>query len=187
MIERFVIDNLINIISKTSINLNENAIFNFLKNQKRWPLQYPTGQPSVEVISELGTKVTDFFDVTRDGTFLNFDRWYNFHKKGFTTTISNVLDLDDELRTLRSNIKEELGTSINGNFYFSRPGKRASFFPHDHPYLVIVKQIYGKSKWQVGGKEFILKPNEVCLIPEYTPHAVIEKKENKLSLTLNIE
>ena len=55
------------------------------------------------------------------------------------------------------------------------------------PYNVIVKQIYGKSKWLIGENKFVLEPNQTCLIPKNTGHAVIEKTENKLSLTLNIE
>ncbi len=183
----FMIDNLVNIVSKVNINLNEKDILTFLKNEKRWPPHYPNSQKSVEIINELGTKSMDFFETTRDGTFLNYDKWYELYENGYTTIISNVLDLNNELRNLRSLIKQEIGINIWGNFYFSRPGKKASVDAHKHPYNVIVKQIYGKSKWQIAENQFVLEPNQTCLIPKNTDHAVIEKIENKLSLTLNIE
>ena len=56
-----------------------------------------------------------------------------------------------------------------------------------HPYDVIVKQIYGSSRWIVNEKEVILNPQDVLFIPRQTDHEVIDKGENKLSLTLNIE
>jgi len=182
-----MIENLVNIVSKINIDLNEKDVLTFLKNEKRWPPHYPNSQPSVEIINELGTKSMDFFETTRDGTFLNYDKWYELYENGYTTIISNVLDLNDELRNLRSLIKKEIGINVCGNFYFSRPGKKASFDKHSHPYNVIVKQIYGKSKWLIGENKFVLEPNQTCLIPKNTGHAVIEKTENKLSLTLNIE
>jgi oxalate decarboxylase/phosphoglucose isomerase-like protein (cupin superfamily) len=182
-----MIKNLVNIVSKVNINLNEKDVLTFLKNEKRWPPHYTNSQPSVEIINELGTKSMDFFETTRDGTFLNYDKWYELYENGYTTIISNVLDLNDELRNLRSLIKKEIGINICGNFYFGRPGKKASFDKHSHPYNVIVKQIYGKSKWLIGENKFVLEPNQTCLIPKNTGHAVIEKTENKLSLTLNIE
>ena len=87
------------IIDSIPINLNEKDIINFLKIKKRWPYKYPWGQPSVEIIPNQITNTQNslFYDI--DG-YLNFDRWQYFYKLGFTTIISNVLDLNDDLRFL---------------------------------------------------------------------------------------
>jgi hypothetical protein len=78
-----MIENLLNIVSKIDINLNEDDVLNFLKNQKRWPLLYPNSQPSVEIITELGSKSMNFFEITRAGTFLNYDKWFKYYEKGY--------------------------------------------------------------------------------------------------------
>ena len=182
-----MIDNLIDIVSKSKINLNENDILEFLKNEKRWPPHYPNSQPSVEVITELNTKTMDFYKVKRDGTYLDYNNWFEYYNNGFTTIISNVLDLNSDLRSLRDKINNEIGLNICGNFYFSKPGRKASFNLHKHTYDVIAKQIYCESKWKIGDKEFLLEKNNTCFVPKNTEHAVLEKNVNKLSLTLNIE
>jgi hypothetical protein len=192
MIERNIVDReedslikeLVNIVEKTEIDLSEKQILEYLKIEKRWPINYNWyNQPSVEIISNLGHSRNYFFNV--DG-YLDFEKWYEMYKLGFTTIISNVLDLNDSLRDLKNCIKTKLGTIVNGNFYFSLPGKKASFNLHKHQYHVIVKQIYGDSDWMIGKNKFTLKSKQVTHIPINTDHAVMSKNNKKLSLTLNI-
>ena len=172
------------IIKSIDINLKEDDILDLLKNEKRWPFQYPWGQYSVEVISEIGVGTSPFF---RNNTYLDYDRWKILYDKGFTTIISNILDLNEDLRKLRKELYNEIGLEVNGNFYFSKPGKLSSFPTHSHSYDVMVKQIYGSSTWKVNDQKFKLKKGEVCIVPKDTDHAVIDKKTKKLSLTLNFE
>ena len=173
------------VVQSVDINLNEKDIFNFLKIKRRWPYRYPWGQPSIEILSEKETlESKEFFGV--DSYFI-FEQWQRYYDLGFTTIISNVMDLNDDLRTLNKKLTDHTGVSINANFYFSKPGRRASFENHTHEYDVIVKQIYGKSHWIVNDKEFILKPKDTCIIPKNVYHQVINKNENKLSLTINIQ
>jgi hypothetical protein len=179
--------NLINKIENTKVNLCENDILNFLQIQKRWPIQYPSSQATIQIINQLGFPNADFFENTRDGVFLNYEKWLYFYNLGFTSIISNVLDLTKELRLLQKTLVDEIGLKICGNFYFGKPGRKASFNKHSHSYDVIVKQIYGKSKWILDNQEIYLYPNQVLYVPKGTEHAVIEKTEKKLSLTLNIE
>ena len=173
------------VVRSVDINLNEKDILNFLKIKRRWPYRYPWGQPSIEIISEneaLASK--EFFGV--DSYFI-FEQWHRYYDLGFTTIISNVLDLNSDLRTLNKRLSDHTGLSINANFYFSKPGRRASFDKHNHEYDVIVKQIYGKSHWIIDDKEFVLKSKDTCVIPKDVYHKVINKNENKLSLTINIQ
>ena len=173
------------IVKSIDINLTEEDILNFLKIKKRWPYRYPWGQPSVEILSEKETlESKEFFSV--DSYFI-FEKWYRYYDLGFTTIISSVLDLNSDLRKLNTILTDQTGLTINANLYFSKPGRRASFENHSHEYDVIVKQIYGKSHWVVNDKEFILKPKETCIIPKNVFHQVINKNENKLSLTINIQ
>lgn len=179
-----LIYNLIKIVEETNVDITEEELLNLLRIEKRWPINYLHNQPSIEIISNLGYGKNHFFKI--DG-YLDFDKWFEFYKLGFTSIISNILDLNESLRNLKNLIEKELGNPINGNFYFSLPGKKPSFNLHRHDdYDVIVKQIYGDSEWTVGNKNFILKPNKVIHIPISTEHAVISKNKKKLSLTLNI-
>ena len=173
------------IVLDHEINLTEDDVLDFLKIRYRWPLQYPWGQPSVEIISEFGMNTQgEFF--TFDGKFL-FDVWKQYYDAGFTTILSNILDLTPELRSLSDKLFHYTGSTINGNFYFSRGSSnhRVSFPPHTHPYNVIVKPIYGDSKWQLG-TEVLENPKQSFIIPQETSHSVYECLGKKLSLTLNI-
>ena len=137
------LDKLKAIVDSVDINLTEEDVINFLKNRKRWPFRYPWGQASVEILSNRGDlQSRHIFNLD---TYLNFNEWFKFYNLGFTTVISNVLDLDSSLRDLQKKLSNESGLNIGANFYFSRPGQLPSFEPHKHDYDVIVKQIYGKS------------------------------------------
>ena len=172
-------------VKNTAIYISEQQVLDFLKIKHRWPLNYPSGQPSVEIISNNGDmRRVPFFDAFG---YLDYDKWKHFYDLGYTTVVSNILDLNDQLRNLAFMLRDELGNDINGNFYFSKPGQKPSFDLHTHPYHVIVKQIYGESQWICGDKKLLLKPQETLWIPKKTPHAVLSKDNNKLSLTLNCE
>ena len=174
-----------NIVKSIDINLSEDDVFDILQIRKRWPLEYFWGQKSVEIIDNYGKpRVSNFFK--QDG-FLNYEEWKTYYDLGFTSIISNVLDLTKELRLLQKKLIERTGMVINANFYFSKPGQLPSFNKHMHNYAVIVKQIYGESEWIVEDKQFILNEKDTCIIPKNGLHQVISKKNKKLSLTINIE
>ena len=119
--------------------------------------------------------------------YLDYEKWNEYYELGYTTIISNVFDLTDDLRKLNKSLEKLVGCLINANFYFSKPGQTPSFEHHSHSYHVIAKQIYGNSNWKLGEKAFTLKPNESIIIPAKTMHSVTHKYEKKLSLTINIE
>lgn len=142
-------------------------------------------QPSIEIISEYGFNTTvDFFDYK--GQFL-YDRWKRCYDSGFTTILSNILDLTPQLRELSEKLFPYVGDNLNGNFYFS-PGtinNRVSFPPHNHEYNVIIKPIYGNSTWQINDEVFE-NSTESFIIPAGASHSVRVCTDKKLSLTLNI-
>lgn len=72
----------------------------YFKNIKRFPYTFHTGQESICLIDNLGTKLRkELFD--RYG-FLDFNVFKNFYEKGFSFVISDVLDINDELKNRRS-------------------------------------------------------------------------------------
>ena len=172
-------------IKLINIPLLEDDILDFLKITRRWQYRNSWGHPSIEMIDSLGRRQSErFYDMKGE---LIFDVWKQYYDKGFTFILTNILDLTKELRTIDNLVKDQTGWHTWGNFYFSKPGRKASFDSHQHDYDVIVKQIYGNSHWKIGDKNFILRPDEVCFIPAKTNHMVYNKDENKLSLTINIE
>tara|TARA_B100000029_G_C17441411_1_gene911593 strand:+ start:518 stop:1063 length:546 start_codon:yes stop_codon:yes gene_type:complete len=172
-------------VKKVKVPLVEEDILDFLKITRRWQYRNTWGHPSIEMIDSIGRRQSErFFDTKGE---LIYDIWKQYYDKGFTFILTNILDLTKELREIDQLTRDQTGWHTWGNFYFSKPGRLASFGLHEHDYAVIVKQIYGNSHWQVGDKKFILKPDEVCVIPEKTKHMVYNKNENKLSLTINLE
>jgi hypothetical protein len=181
-----ILEDILSIVDNHVLNITENDVLEFLKNKKRWPIKYPWGQPSVEIIHQFcnGLGKQEFFD---PNGYLIYDEWVKYYNLGFTTIISNVLDLNESLRFLEEEILKYTGTKVNGNFYFSvgSSKNRVSFDDHTHDYHVIIKPVYGKSKWRLSEnkfetdkKSFLIKSGEV--------HSVYECKDKKLSLTLNI-
>ena len=183
------LEKLQDIVDQHEINITEEEMLNLLQNTKRWPLTYPWGQPSVEIINNLESRVAgNFFkNIYNHGVYLDYEKWHEYYELGYTTIISNVFDLTDDLRKLNKSLEKSVGCLINANFYFSKPGQTPSFEHHSHPYHVIAKQIYGNSDWKLGEKTFTLKPSESIIIPAKTMHSVTHKYEKKLSLTINIE
>ena len=120
--------------------------------------------------------------------FINYDEWKNLYDNGFTTVISDVLDLNEQLRNFNNVIEKEIGAKSCGNFYFgnNREGIKPSWNRHAHDYDVLVKQIYGESSWIVQEKKIILKPQEVLMVPKNTLHQVVKTIGKRLSLTINV-
>jgi len=188
------------IFESTNINLTEEDIFNFLQIENRWPYKYfrdvenPQSGPSsiygfdtpIQVITKENHVEKDSF-YSKTGTFI-FDEWKKYYDFGFTTMISDVLDLTPELRKLRSEILKISGMKVYGNFYLTNGGKKvqSSWLPHNHHYNVIVKIIYGDTTWKISDNNFNYSEGDVILIPPETYHSVIECPNKRLSLTVNL-
>jgi len=173
------------IVDSVTISLSEDDVFEFLKIRKRWPYRYPWNQPSVEILSNNGNLQSNYiFDAD---SYLNYDKWKEMYNLGYTSVISNILDLNENLRILQKELFYATGLNVGANFYFSRPGQQPSFDAHKHPYDVIVKQIYGESTWSINNKSFLLQYQKSCIVPKNSVHQVLDKNVKKLSLTINIE
>jgi mannose-6-phosphate isomerase-like protein (cupin superfamily) len=178
--------NLSKLIQSHSINFTENLILDLLKIERRWPIKYQWGQPSIEIINNFQNNITvGFF---KDNGYLNYNLWKEYYDLGYTSIISNIFDLSEDLRNLHTKLKKAVGNEINANFYLSKGNSKnkPSFAAHSHPYDVIVKQLYGSAYWDVNNKKTILSKNNVLIIPKNTDHEVFLVEEPKLSLTINL-
>jgi hypothetical protein len=173
-------------IESFEIPINEEKILNLLQIERRWPLRYPWNQCSVEVINNFGNNCT--FGFFKENGFLNYDAWYEYYSFGYSTIISNILDLTPELRKLGLFLKKNVGSEINANFYLTKgnSNNKPSFSEHSHNYDVIVKQIYGSAYWKVDNKEILLKKDNVLIVNKNITHEVYKVNEPKLSLTINM-
>ena len=167
------------IIKEHEITLDEDGILDLLQIKYRWP------EPALEVINQCQKKSNGFFD---SRGYIYYDRWKKLYDLGFTSLLSNIMDLTSELRSLDDKLYEYKGSETNANMYLSAgtTKHRASFDPHNHDYHVIVKQIYGTCTWIINGKSQEANPSDVLIIPAGTMHSVAENKEPRLSLTMNL-
>ena len=177
-------------VARCPVNMTEQDMFDCLNIKRRFPLLMKhTGwdRPcvSVEVITEHGGKIAhEFFDAHG---YLIFDEWKKYYDLGFTTIVSNILDLTSELRHLHKELTKIIGRPTFGNLYFSKGsnGNAVSFPHHNHEYDVVVKPIYGKYTWKIND-ELIENEHKIIYIPSGTYHSVVDVPGPKLSLTLNL-
>jgi hypothetical protein len=73
------------------------------------------------------------------------------------------------------------------NLYLGTGYKTPSFLSHTHEYPVLVKNIFGKSKWIIDNQEIVLEKQNCIFFNKEISHQVIEIMEPKLSLTCNLE
>ena len=167
------------IIREHEITLDEDGILDLLQIKYRWP------EPALEVINQCQKKSDGFFD---SRGYVYYEKWKRLYDLGFTSLLSNIMDLTAELRSLDDKLFEYKGSETNANMYLSAgtTKHRASFDPHNHDYHVIVKQIYGTCTWIINGKSQEANPSDVLIIPAGTMHSVAENKEPRLSLTMNL-
>lgn len=177
-------DKLIQIIKNKKIVLNEDIVLERLLDRKRWPKNYISGQPSVEAILKEGSKHQEFFD--KDG-YLNSEKCIQCYEEGYTLILSNIGGFSKDIWMIQQLLNYHFKTTINMNFYFGNGKKSVSFEKHSHSYPVIVKNIYGKSKWIIDEEEKVLENQDVIWFDKFINHQVVEINTPKLSLTCNIE
>jgi mannose-6-phosphate isomerase-like protein (cupin superfamily) len=184
------LNKLLNVVNEHQINLSEQDIFDLLKITNRWPIRTLNNLPTINVISQWGGNYdSEFF--SSGGVFI-FDKWKKTYEQGFTSILTDILDLSEELRNLDEKIFKFSGKKTHANFYLTKgtdgcENHRVSLPPHSHDYNVIVKMIYGKCKWKIGEKFLDLTENDTILVPAGTLHSVVECRDKKLSLTINLE
>ena len=167
------------IIENHSISLTEEKILDLLQIRYRW------ARGSIETINACGRVSMDYY--SNDGS-LDFYKWKKLYDLGFTSHITDVMDVTSELRELDNKLFEVRGSRTISNFYIGKGNStsRVSFPPHNHDYHVIVKPIYGVCTWLIGNETQKVGPGDIIVLPSYTPHAVLDAPEPRLSLTLNL-
>ena len=178
-------DKVTKIIKDIDVALTEHNILERLLDRYRWPKLYSRDfQPSVEAIKEDGTKHQDFFD---DADYINSLDCIKSYEEGYSLIISNTGTLCKDLWLIQQLLNQNYQRHINCNLYFGNGKKSVSFPKHNHEYPVIVKNIYGTSKWIIDEKEVVLKDQDVIWFDKGVDHQVIEISDAKLSLTCNIQ
>ena len=177
-------DKIIKKLNSLKVNISEEVILERFLDRYRWPKQYSWGQPSIEAINPNGSKDQDFFH--EDG-YVDSERCIKRYEDGYSLIISNIGGFCKDTWIIQQILNQHYMRHINCNFYFGNGKKSISFDKHDHDYPVIVKNIYGESKWVIDEKEVILKNQECIWFDKFTKHQVIEISDAKLSMTCNIE
>jgi len=177
-------DSILNKLNKIQVNLSETEVLDRLLDRMRWPKNYLNKHPSVEAIKEDGTKHQDFFE---EDEYLNPAKAIKCYEDGYSLILSNIGGFNHSTFLIQEVLNDHFQKRINCNFYFGNGLKSVSFEKHKHDYPVIVKNIYGTSKWIVDEKEVVLSNQDVIWFDKNTYHQVIEISEPKLSMTCNIE
>lgn len=173
-------EEILNFLQEKKINLNEDSILEKLLDHLRWPKQYYWGQPSIEAILEDGSKHQNFFN---EFGYLNSLDCIKCYEEGYALILSNAGELSRELWMIQQELNKIFNKPINCNLYFGNGKKSVSFDKHNHDYPVIVKNIYGKSKWIIDKQEVLLEKQNVVFFNKFIDHQVVEIVDKKLSLT----
>tara|TARA_R100000742_G_C4272062_1_gene91140 strand:- start:409 stop:951 length:543 start_codon:yes stop_codon:yes gene_type:complete len=177
-------DNLLKKINQVKVSINETDVFDRLLDKLRWPKQYPWGQPSIEAINVDGSKDQNFFG---DDGYVDSDECIKRYEEGYALILSNIGGFTLQTWMIQQYLNKYFNKEINCNFYFGNGTKSISFKKHSHDYPVLVKNIYGTSKWIIDGKEVLLQSQDAIWFDSFTPHEVVEIVNPKLSMTCNIE
>lgn len=178
------IEKLANIAYNTSVSITEKMLFERFVDRYRWPRYYIDPRyPTLERLNDRGEKVQDFF--WEDG-FLQTEKLIDFYNQGYTIVISGVQFLFNDIAKISGQFMQEIGHEINANCYLSKGTKVVSFPSHTHDYSVIVKNVFGRSKWEIDSNEYYLEKQNVFYIEKFKSHCVEEIYESKCSLTFNL-
>lgn len=189
---------LFELVSNFKINITEEEILDILQMERRWPYCYfdDVENPKkhtqgfnvpVQVIGANDAVKMNYF-YSRDG-FLIFDEWKKTYDMGFTTMLSNILDIHKDLRDLRDEIFEYSGIKVYANLYLTNGGVgkcSPSWTHHNHQYPVIVKTIYGDVEWKLDDENITLSSGNTMFIKPEVNHSVINCPNKRLSLTINL-
>ena len=170
-------------IGNINIDVTEEKLLSSLDNRNRWPMFYPWGQPSIEIILDDGSKAQDFFDA--DNLVIP-EKLKAYYEEGYTLIFSNIGELFADFKKVSDTLNDIFGRKFNINAYFGKGTKSVSFKKHTHEYPVLVKNVFGKSDWLIQDAHITLEDQNVLLFDAYTDHEVLRIESAKLSLTCNL-
>lgn len=172
-------------IESMNIIITRDQIIDRLSDRCRWPTYYTWMQPSAEVIKKDGSKIhSSLYD---DDGYVNSEKIINYYNEGYTILLSNIGNLLSEFRPVQNTLNKFFRKNININLYAGSGNKSVSFPSHDHDYDVLVKNISGKSYWELGKENIYLNNQNILFIPKYTKHSVRSIEGEKISLTCNLD
>tara|TARA_R100001510_G_C7642462_1_gene200047 strand:+ start:731 stop:1276 length:546 start_codon:yes stop_codon:yes gene_type:complete len=177
-------DSFLNVLKNKTVNLTEEKILDRLLDRLRWPYKYPWGQPSIEAILQDGSKHQNFFS---SDNYLDSEACVKCYEEGYTLIFSNIGSFCKDTWIIQQLLNNKFNANINCNFYFGNGKKSVSFNKHNHDYPVIVKNIFGKSKWIIDEKEIFLDNQDCIWFDKFVDHQVVSIEGGKLSLTCNIQ
>jgi len=171
-------------VHKAKINVTEELMLERLSDRYRWPQYYNTGAPTVErIVGDDGLKAQDFFCNDRH---IDRNKFLDYYNQGYTFVISGVQYLFNDITNLTIYLSNIWDTEINANIYISKGKKVVSYPYHNHHYSVIIKNIYGKSKWLINDQDRVLENQDIFYVPKEMMHGVKEIEDLKLSITFNL-
>lgn len=167
------------------LRIDEKMILERLNDRHRWPKKYLQGLPSIErIVRDDGFKSQDFFHPIDNYPMHGAIK--KIYEQGYTLVISQAQWLFDDVSAITERLSNFLGYEIQANMYLSKGTKIVSYPYHNHDYAVIIKGIFGKSKWKIDGQEKILENQDVFFVDRYVHHCVQEIYDNKFSITFNL-
>jgi hypothetical protein len=172
-------------IYNAPLNITEEMIIERLIDRYRWPQFYNTGAPTLErIVGADGLKVQDFF--WHDG-HVQVEKLLDFYDQGYTIIISGTQFLFKDITNITHRLYQQFGKEINSNCYLSKGTQVVSYPKHNHDYSVIVKNIIGKSTWEINKTEYQLENQDVFLIGKFIDHQVKQIDGMKFSITFNLQ
>ena len=178
-------DNFFQIIKDIKVNLSEEIVLERLHDRLRWPKIYQHfNQPSIEAILEDGSKTQDFFC---DDGYIDAEKCIKKYQEGYTLIFSQVGSFCRDTLLIQNILKEKFKKHVWCNFYLGNGRKSVSFKKHRHEYAVVVKNIFGQSKWIINEQPIILKNQEVIYFGKDIDHQVVEINNAKMSMTCSID
>lgn len=72
----------------------------------------------------------------------------------------------------------------NGNLTYFAFDKNESLSEHTSPYEAVVNIIEGEMEITIGGKPYIVRANEMILMPANIPHGLVATTKTKMILTM---
>lgn len=178
------VEKLVQDTKELSINMSIDWLLNKIQDRYRWPFRYHCGQPTVEIILENGDKTDDLF--YQDG-YLNSDLVLDYYEKGYTVLLSKVQTLHPDIIKLARILNEYCNSEVNMNIYLGKGTASVSFPTHTHAYAVLVKSVQGESEWVIGGRNLVVKNQDVVYFDAEVEHEVVRIASPKLTITCNLE
>lgn len=171
-------------LTNLNLKITEDDILEWLKMYRRFPFKSHLGQPSIEMINNLGGKELSIM-MDSDG-YLDFNLFKKYYDLGFAFIISDILDYNKQTREIEKTAYEMVGARIAGNFYFSHGGgeQAPSLKLHTDAYDIFVKTVYGISHWVIGDQKIKSTDQQVHYVPPEVLHGVYSVPEPRLSLVL---